>query len=131
MRRQLRATLLTLPAAAALVCLGAGTASADATITGAGGPGKVITNVANDGTARECDVHVVNQLNQTVASKHVSLAPNARKTVKLYHIPPASYYIVVMDCTGQQRTYIDGGVVVTPSDPLTDFIDTISDAAGS
>jgi type 1 fimbria pilin len=105
------------PAAIALAALGAGAASADATMTAIGGRGQVTVSAKGDDTTRECDFSVLDPSRETIASKEVILAPKATQTVKLTSIPSGSFYTVVMDCTGQNTTSVESIAVRPAPDP--------------
>jgi hypothetical protein len=116
-RRGSRHLLATLVVAVPLAALAAGAASADATMTAVGGPGKVTVTAKGDNTARDCDVGVLDQSKRSIASQEVSLAPNRTHTVTLTSIPAGSSYTVVMRCGGQKETWVEGVAVRPAPDP--------------
>ncbi|MFF2113546.1 hypothetical protein [Rhodococcus koreensis] len=103
--------------AATLAALAAGAASADATMTAVGGPGKVTVTAKGDNTARDCDVGVLDQSKRSIASQEASLAPNKTHTVTLTSLPAGSSYTVVMRCGGQKETGVEGVAVRPAPDP--------------
>ncbi|MDF3311137.1 hypothetical protein P3H15_39755 [Rhodococcus sp. T2V] len=116
-KRGPRSLLEAIVVAAALAALAAGAASADATMTAVGGPGKVTVTAKGDNTARDCDVGVLDQSKRSIASQEVSLAPNKTHTVTLTSLPAGSSYTVVMRCGGQKETWVDGVAVRPAPDP--------------